>query len=224
MQQRFNAFHQIHQALRALLYHTGITLQQTNFFIPEQEQKTIALVKQVIAFFETHAHTEDRLVFPMIAAVAPELVADFEAQHVEDHQLGEALNTAVNAVEIAKDPATKVAAGYALQHAFRAFMAFNLIHMAKEEQEVLPVIHAHYTDEDLLRKEAEIVASQSPEKMQFAAYWMLKGLNASEIVHWYTKIQQHAPAPVFAEFMQLAETALSDDKLRIVQENLLESA
>jgi iron-sulfur cluster repair protein YtfE (RIC family) len=224
MQQRFNPFHQIHQALRALLYHTGITLQQTDFAVADQEQKTIALVQQVIAFFEAHAHTEDTLVFPLINDAAPALVADFEAQHVEDHRLGQELADALHAVAAAENAAAKTAAGYALQHAFRAFMAFNITHMAAEEQVVLPVIHQHHTDADLLQREAEIVASLSPEKLQFSAYWMLKGLNAAEIAQWYAKIRQHAPEPVFAEFMQLAETALPDDKLKQLQDALFAQA
>ncbi|MES2003637.1 MAG: hemerythrin domain-containing protein [Bacteroidota bacterium] len=217
---RFNLFHQIHQALRALLYHASITVQHTDFTQAEQSQKTITMLEQLVAFFEGHAHTEDTLVFPMLAAIAPEVIANFEAQHEEDHRLGDEL---VNSIALCKDAATaveQIMAGTKLQRALNAFTAFNLTHMNQEETIVLDLIHAHYTDAQLFEKEMEIVASLSPEKKAFSAYWMLKGLAVHEIIDWYEKIRTNAPSFVFDEHMQLAENALSAEKLREVQQAL----
>ena len=47
----FNFFHQIHQALRALMYHASITVQHTDFTSPDQTNKTITLLKEMLAFF-----------------------------------------------------------------------------------------------------------------------------------------------------------------------------
>ena len=214
---RFNPFHQIHQALRALLYHASISVQHTDFTQSQETEKTLALLEQVVAFFEGHAHTEDTLVFPMIAAVAPEVVADFEAQHEEDHRLGEELVAAIHACRQEGSTAEKFKAGRKLQRALNAFTAFNLNHMNLEETVVLDIIHAHYSDAQLFAKEAEIVASLSPEKKAFAGYWMLKGLSTPEIIGWFGKIKAHAPSFVLDEHLQLAESALTNEKLKAVQ-------
>ena len=214
---RFNPFHQIHQALRALLYHASLSVQHTYFTQPQEAGKTLALLEQVVAFFEGHADTEDTLVFPMIAAVAPEVVADFEAQHKEDHRLGEALVHAIQACRQEGTAAEKIMAGRKLQRALNAFTAFNLNHMNLEETEVLDIIHANYSDAQLFAKEAEIVASLSPEKKAFSGYWMLKGLSTPEIIGWFQKIKTHAPSFVLDEHLQLAENALTDEKLKAVQ-------
>lgn len=219
-QLRFNFFHQIHQALRALMYHASITVQHTDFTNEDQANKTISLLKEMLAFFEGHAHTEDSLVFPMLDAYAPEVVADFEAQHVLDHQLGESLALGIEFVSAAASDAEKIVAGRYLQRVLAEFTAFNLSHMNKEESTVLEILHRHYTDEQLHEKEREIVESLSDEKKALSGYWMLKGLSLPEIVNWYRAIQATAPSFVFDRFMDLAEKALPAEKLKSLQQNL----
>lgn len=217
---RFNPFHKIHQALRALLYHAGITVQHTDFTQPEQTHKTLLLLRELVSFFESHAHTEDTLVFPMISGIAPGLVADFEEQHVTDHQLGEDLCKAMDACLSPMADEQKIRAGHQLQIALTAFTAFNLVHMNKEETDVLPVILANYSDEELHAKEREIVAQLSPEKKALSGYWMLRGLAIPEIIEWYKQIRATAPSFVFDEFMQLAEKALNPEKLKTIHKEL----
>lgn len=217
---RFNPFHQVHQALRALLYHASITVQHTDFTQQAQAGKTITLIEELVNFFEAHAHKEDTQVFPLIAAAAPELVADFEAQHEKDHELGEELVDALHDCRNAVADLEKKLAGKKLQRALNAFTAFNLTHMNAEETVVLDVLHREYTDEQLLEREQQIVASLTPAEKAFSGFWMLKGLAMNEIIDWYKKIQAAAPPFVFDEFMQLAEKALSTEKLKTLQQSL----
>lgn len=217
---RFNPFHQVHQALRALLYHASITVQHTDFTQVAQATKTITLLEELVNFFEAHAHKEDTQVFPLIAAAAPELVADFEAQHEKDHELGEELVDALHDCRNAVADLEKKLAGRKLQRALNAFTAFNLTHMNAEETVVLDVLHREYTDAQLLEREQQIVASLTPAEKAFSGYWMLKGLALNEIIDWYKKIQAATPPFVFDEFMQLAENALSTEKLKTLQQSL----
>ncbi len=217
---RFNPFHQIHQALRALMYHVSVTTQHTDFTDEAQAEKTLSLTESMVHFFEGHANTEDSLVFPMLAESSPRLIAYFEEQHVKDHELGEELTKAIRECREARTPVEKTLAGQGLQRAIGGFVAFNLTHMNLEETMVLPALWDQYTDEQLHSKEAEIVASLSPEKKAFSGYWMLKGLATHEIIGWFTSIRANAPSFVFDEFVQLAERALPADKLRAVQKAL----
>lgn len=214
---RFNPFHQVHQALRALLYHASITVQHTDFTQEPQAGKTIALLEELVNFFEAHAHKEDTQVFPLIAKAAPELVADFEAQHEKDHELGEELVDALHACRDAASDTEKKLAGKKLQRALNAFTAFNLTHMNAEETVILDVLHREYTDAQLLEREQQIVASLTPAEKAFSGYWMLKGLAMNEIIDWYKKIQATAPPFVLDEFMRLAENALSAEKLKTLR-------
>lgn len=217
---RFNPFHQVHQALRALLYHASITVQHTDFTEEAQARKTITLLEELVNFFEAHAHKEDTQVFPLITKAAPELVADFEAQHEKDHAMGVELLDAMQNYRQTVSAVEKKLAGKKLQMALNEFTAFNLTHMHEEETLVLDVLHREYTDEQLLEREQQIVASLSPAEKAFSGYWMLKGLAMNEIIDWYKKMQATAPPFVFDESMHLAEKALSAEKLKTLQQSL----
>jgi hypothetical protein len=65
--QRYNGFNLIHKGLRALLYHTGLQLQQTDFTVEDETEAAVNRVKEAIMLFEGHAHKEDNLILPAIA-------------------------------------------------------------------------------------------------------------------------------------------------------------
>ena len=86
MQQRFNIFNQIHKALRALLYDTALTLQQTYFGNPDEVETALEKLRLILDIFDKHADHEDQFVLPAIQAYEPSLVDAFEKEHVEDHE------------------------------------------------------------------------------------------------------------------------------------------
>jgi iron-sulfur cluster repair protein YtfE (RIC family) len=223
-QDRFNPFHQIHQALRAMLYHASLNLQQADCTNSADVETVVASIEEIIETFEAHANTEDRLVFPMIAAHAPEVVSSFEQQHVRDHELGEALADALQQFRAADSGATKTTAARRLQRALSGFTAFNLNHMNEEETIVLQLIHQHYSDQQLFAKQLEILASLSPEHKEQTGKWMLLGLTEKEIVMWYAGLKNSLPQPAFERFLQLAQRTLSADKFRRITENLVSVA
>ena len=80
---RFNIFNQVHKALRALLYDTALTLQQTHFSNADEAEAAIAKVKAVLDVFDQHAEHEDNFVLPAIQQYEPSMVDAFEQEHVE---------------------------------------------------------------------------------------------------------------------------------------------
>lgn len=217
---RYNFFHQIHQGLRALLYQASLTVQQTDFKNSIASAETKKTLNELLLLFDSHAHTEDTLVFPMIQEHAPELVADFEQQHEIDSRLGEQLRNTIEQHDAAVSDVEKLVAGKAIQGALAGFTAFNLNHMLKEETEVAEVIWRHYSDEVLHNKTAEIVANLTPEKNMRYSFWMLKGLGTHEIIEWFREIQAAAPPFVFDQMKALAKTAMPAEQFTIVEEAL----
>ncbi|WP_121354644.1 hemerythrin domain-containing protein [Flavisolibacter nicotianae] len=221
---RFNPFGQVHKGLRALLYDTALLLQHTDFSNEKEIYAAIDRVKLVARLFEHHAHIEDSQVFPMIGNTAPEIVADFEAQHQTDHELSAQLEKCIALFAETNTTDQNRYAGNELAQSFHSFLAFNVEHMKKEETVVNECLWRHYSDEDLQRKVQEIAASVPPADNQLFSYWMLKGMAAHEIVDWFTAIRQTAPPPVFAFFCNLAETALLPNEWQRVQEKIREVA
>jgi iron-sulfur cluster repair protein YtfE (RIC family) len=205
---RFNPFHQVHQGLRALLYHASLAVQHTDFSNTYHTGATLSLLEELLDLFEGHAHAEDTMVFPMIADHAPNVVLHFEQQHEKDHSLGQDLFYSMEQCRKATDCVERTIGGRKMQQSLEEFTAFNLSHMNQEELVVLPVIWQYHTDEEIQAKHATILASFSQDKKERMGYWMLKGLNEQEIITWYEGLQKHVPAPVFNRFMQLAAAAL----------------
>lgn len=221
---RFNPFGQVHKGLRALLYDTAILLQHTNFAAEEEIAAAIDRVKLVSRLFEHHAHIEDSKVFPLIQEYAPQVVADFEAQHQTDHALSHDLEKCAALFTETNSAEQNLFVGNELLQSFNAFLAFNVEHMKKEETIVNEVIWRYYTDLELLKMVQEISASIAPEENQHFIYWMLKGLATHEIIDWYNAVKQSAPPQVFDFFCTLAESALPARKWSSVQDALQEGA
>jgi len=208
IQIRFNPFNQIHKGLRALLYHTSLQLQHCHFLDEAQANAALDQVAEVITLFEEHASVEDEQIFPLLQSFAPAIIADFEQQHDEDHQLGSRLQRCILNVKQAASPQEKHQAGYALCQAFQDFTAFNLTHMNAEEAIVNKALWEHYTDEQLIAKQRAIAAMVKPELNDRYAFWMLKGLSTPEIIQWFRMVQQGAPEAVWMNLKGIARTAL----------------
>lgn len=214
---RFNPFNQVHKGLRALLYHTALSLQHTDFTNEEETNEVITKVEEVLSLFEGHAHIEDTMVFPLLNQVAPQIVTEFEQQHVRDHELGYELEQALDAVLAAGQGTKKIKAGFHLQLIFAEFTAFNLSHMNQEETIVKEELWKNFSDEELLALSHKIVATIPPDKNARYSFWMLKGLSMVEIIPWYKSMKAGAPSFVFDQMMGLAESALSETKFHLLQ-------
>jgi hemerythrin-like domain-containing protein len=221
---RYNTFNQVHKGLRALLYDTALTLQHTQFANPEESDPAIAKLKQVIRVFDQHASHEDEHVFAAIQQYEPSLVDAFEQEHVEDHALGEQMRELLVAFEQQQTAEARTEAGYAILHAFNAFMAFNLNHMAKEETIINERLWRYYSDDEIMGINQKIISKIPPQEMAFMATWMMKGMNNTEITYWLKGIQTNAPDVVFNMLFAIAEKELPANRFRQLLENLTEGA
>jgi iron-sulfur cluster repair protein YtfE (RIC family) len=222
--QRYNIFFPIHKGLRAMLCETAVQLQQTSFADAEEAAETVELVKTVVGLFESHAHKEDTYVFPAIAAYEPSVVAAFEGEHVEDHQLGESLQKWITAFEYAVSPSAKTTIGEELTKAYIQFMVFNLRHMAKEEQVISPILWRYYGDSELHDITLKIMKAVPQHEMAFFSRWMVRGLNNAEILYWLKGVKNIAPQPAFEALLSVAEKELNPHRWSFVQESLTEGA
>lgn len=221
---RFNPFNQIHKGLRALLYDTALMIQHTNFTREDEIRSVVERVSLVEHLFESHAHIEDSELFPMIALQAPGVVADFEAQHVEDHRLSEALKAQLEKFVETNSPEQNLSYGWELMQQFNAFLAFNVEHMRKEETIVNELLWKHYSDAELLGKVESISASIPPEKNGHYVEWMLKGMATHEIIGWFANVRHNAPPPVFDMLIGMAESVLPAERWSAVRDGLMEGA
>ena len=221
---RYNIFNQIHKALRALLYDTALTLQQTNFANAEEAEAVLEQLKQTLNVFDKHAEHEDHGVLPAIQQYEPSIVDAFAQEHILDHQLAENMRAQLAAFDVATTPADRLNAGNGILHAFIAFMTFNLDHMAKEETVINERLWRYYSDAEIIAMNQRIIASIPPEEMSFTSAWMMKGMNNAEITGWLRAVQENAPEQVFNTLFTIAEKELPYQRFRKILEDLTEGA
>jgi len=202
---RFNVFNQIHKGLRALMCDTIMQLQQTDLADEEKSRPALAQTALMLDFFDTHAWHEDNFVLAAAKEHAPEVMAMFEQEHVEDHLLSDQLR---EKIEVYGRSENKYEAGRQLYYAVTDFVAFNLRHMNKEEVLLNSILWKHYSDAEILGMERNIQQSVTPEKMLLAIKWMVKGINDTELTHWIDGVKRGAPAVVLQMLLTACETHL----------------
>lgn len=227
-QPRYNIFNSIHKALRAMLYETAIRVQQTAFNNHEEAGITINGLEKLLRYFDEHAAHEDRFILPAIAEFEPKLVADFEAEHVTDIALAASLNAYIlkwrevareatgNATDDARHDARHDAillqTGRDILVDFSEFIAFNLVHMNKEEKVLNEVLWKHYSDPEIHGIEHALVSSIPPETMLDENKWIMRNLNSLEVTAFLTGLKCNAPEPVFKLHMAMAEDELPEQR------------
>lgn len=222
--QRYNSFNLIHKGLRAALYQTSLQLQLTDFTATEETEEALNRVREIVMLFDGHAHKEDSFILPAIEAYEPSVVAAFQSEHEEDERLGKQLNACVEKLESASTLLEKIVGGRELTEAFAAFTAFNLQHMAKEEDIINKILWRYYTDDEIRAIGTKISQSVQPWMQEFYAAWMLRGINDSEAVTWMKAIEKGMPPVVFQSLLQKAEEVWPDQRYRKVTALLTEGA
>jgi len=207
---RYNIFNLIHKSLRAMLYDAALTLQQTDFTNTGETGESRQKVNAVIEAFEQHGFHEDETLMPVIEKFKPAVIASFEKDHIDDRRMGNDLRHLQNIYDDAQTAEDRIIAGSAISNSFRNYLIFNLQHMQREEIELNELLWANYSDEQILKINAQIIAGIPPEEMFTSAGWFLQSVNAKEATEFLISLKQTAPEPVFAALFNLSKTFLPE--------------
>ena len=216
--ERYNLFNLVHKGLRASLYQTALHLQRTDFTREKEKTAAIERVNEIIMLFEGHANKEDHFVLPAIATYEPSVVAAFEAEHEEDERLAHQLKECLKQIESAETYLELLIAGKNLNESFVAFVAFNLVHMSKEESCINPILWRYYSDEELQAISGRIVESIPPWMMDFYANWMVRGVNDHEAFAWFQAVELTMPEVVHQTLLQKAKQEWTEERFLQFQE------
>jgi len=214
---RYNCFAMIHKALRGMLYETAARLQQTDYTDMTGMEKVLIKMERVIRIFDEHADHEDEHILPIASVADPALSQSFAAEHVTDRQLGANLNNAISSWRQAENDAAKVSAGHAIFYAFNSFIAFNLNHMNKEENELNEVMWRELTDQQIMAINGKIAASITPEEAAPYFKWMMRSCNNKEIIGYINALKMNAPPEVYQLVQSHATRELPADRLTLIE-------
>lgn len=222
MKRRYNIFRQIHKGLRAMLYDTAITLQLTDFQNSDEAGLALDKLSQTLHTFYQHADHEDKFILPMLKKTSPALVEEFDSEHGKDEFMTHRINNLVTLYHHVGSAEGMEELGEKICIAFNEFVAFNLYHMAKEEEKINPVLWMQYTDEEICCIRKSLSASISNEEAALVNKWMMQGINDAEILHWLRDVKNNAPEFIFQSMIALAEKVLSPARWNRLQNSLSE--
>ena len=215
---RFNVFNQIHKGLRAMLYDTALTLQQTHFTEIDQSYTAAKKVRTALEIFSANAAHKNHFVLPAIQEYEPSIADLFRMEYEMDHVMSRKLEELLVGHNHAVRPELKTETGLAISKAFQEFMVCNLEHMSKEEAVLNEILWRYYSDAEIESISRRIARARQHDEATVTNAWIMRGLSNTEISNWLKAVESTAPGPVFAQLFNTAEKELPDDRFRKVLE------
>jgi len=207
MSDRYNFYKEIHKGVRALLLDLISQAGRTDFANASSLENLKETTRNAFLLLESHAHHENTFIGPELERLLPALAKSIGGAHDSHEPEMEELLFKLESI----DPSSSDAAsrGHAFVVALSKFAAELTLHMAEEEQVVMPALWTVRTDEELMAIEQRLVSSIPPEKMGSFLRWMIPAMNHPERVHLFSSMKAGAPAEVFANVRALASSILS---------------
>ncbi|MFC7735157.1 hypothetical protein ACFQX4_04740 [Roseomonas sp. GCM10028921] len=208
MSERFDIYAPIHKGLRLGSARMLERLGRADWADAETRAALLADLRAGITLGREHIEHEEAELHRAVRDQDPALSEALGHEHEEHLRAFERLEALIRAVERADD-AARARAGHALYLAFSVHFAGDLLHMAHEEGEAMPLLHTHFSDEALMAMDDRIVRTIPPERMGEYLRLMIPAATPEGRAALLGAIRQGAPPEVFAGILDgIARPAL----------------
>lgn len=214
----------MHKGLRAYLYETALSVQQTDFVRQDEAEKMLHTIGDVLYYFGQHAMYVERFLFPFIVDQNPGLIGIFRQQYQSNLVQAQRLRGVMTVYGHAGNESERNAAGKSVARAFTIFLINHLDSMTREDNLLNSVLWRQYADMELQALEREIVVKMTARDLATLSKWVIRGMNNAEIIDWLRTIERTSVAAVFSSFFHSAEKELPDHRWEKVQEALAEGS
>lgn len=191
-------YYAVHKGIRLANCRMLAMLGQTDPSDNESVETALAALSAHLEMSLSHLTHENEAIHSAIEARLPggsHAVADDHEDHLrafsELRRLAEELASGVN---------DRPARLRKLYQRFALFVAEDLQHMHEEETEVMPMIAANFSADEIAAIEHRIVSNIPPAEMLGFMRYMLGATSKSERIEMLTGMQAGMPAEVFAGF------------------------
>jgi hypothetical protein len=184
-------FANVHRGIRKALFDLCLLAGRTEPDEPEWPA-LLAQAEGVLHFVAHHGENEDVLLLPALRERVPEIAGRIAEEHRGVEQALGRLRQA-----LATDARE-------LFFACCSFTSLYLDHMRFEELECLPVIHAHFSIEELLSFGARSVARTRPEDQSAMLGYMFAAMSKRATAAFLEQAERKMPAEAFAQLTRLA--------------------
>jgi hypothetical protein len=177
---RVDLFTTIHKGIRALLFDLAADAARADVSSTAAVDALADTVERVLAFLEEHAHIEDTFIIPELRALDPDLAEEIARDHRGLDAVQTEVALAADALSLA-DLSQRPVAGAQLVRVINHLVAVHLLHMNREETEILATLWAGRDDATLAALRGRMAGSLPRER--FVA-WMAvvrPALNPTEL-------------------------------------------
>ena len=205
--QRFASYRPIHKAMRQVLFSTSRTVGLADFDDEADVEEALAAVDRMITLLHEHRENEDKYVHPPAESRIPGITEKFVEDHDENITLSDEVQGIARQI-LGAGGADRVALGIELHEKLNAYIGIYLGHLHREETVMQQALWDHFTDEELIAIDMEIVANVPPPVMADFMTEICSSYSPSEIAPILGSIKANAPAE-FAQFaLKTAEEGL----------------
>lgn len=208
MEQKIDLFTQIHKAIRALLFDTARLLQKADFGNEQEMDEVLNRLELVLEMLEEHALHEDRFIFPAVEAVFPGATLECEQEHRAYEKKIQCLQALMQQLKETTSSKARQGQSGIINRCYADFLAFQLVHMNHEEEQVLDVSQELLLPDALQAIRHQIQANSNVTNYSIWVQWRLSSLSMPELVSLFEQLRM-VPMPVYQLFRQTAERVLA---------------
>ncbi len=197
-----------HKGLRVALSELTAAATGSDFSVASERESFAELFQAVWYLIEAHSHTEEGVTFAELDLRAPGASAALIAEHRELDRAYENLQRAFEAEAHVAEP-EKFAAD--LNRFSAAFQA----HMNREEDELEPLVWAHFSDAEIQEHRRRIMAADGPEKLLKYFRFVFFALNEPQTTGMLTRLKTMFSPEAYQRAEELAAAANERRHMRL---------
>jgi len=219
-QPRVNLYGFPHKGLRNGLSQLSMLAGNTDYSDELALDKIRNLTDELVLLLDTHAEKEDQIVLPALEERAPGSTAENIEEHIELENEVEAFHDLLRSMSTDSSPTM----GAGFYEAVNSFYAKYIIHMDMEEKDINPILWEHFTDDELMGIQGQILGSFSPEMMMKWFEYIIPALNPFERTIMLGGFKQNAPSEAFDTAINMLRNFMPSSELDQVVEDLSQPA
>ncbi|MAY60707.1 MAG: hypothetical protein CML29_00700 [Rhizobiales bacterium] len=192
-------YYTIHKGLRMANARMLIALGQADPTSMSSVAGTLSQLREHLQACEKHLQHENEFVHSALNERLPGGSGHADEDHEEHERTFAELRQMIGAIEAATTERSRLWRN--LYQRFALFFAEDLEHMHEEETEVMPLIAAHFTKDEMKAIEGRIIASIPPAELVEGVRMMLQASSSPEREAMVRGMQDGMPGEVFDGFM-----------------------
>lgn len=223
-------FTPIHKALRSMIYGLSGRLQTVDFADLDATRALVADLESdfavarsagcIVCVLSHHADDEETAIFPHVSPLESDLVGSLIEEHHQLTRLELSIADAAHQLMAMERPEMRIAAGVRLNQAANELFGAYIVHMNREERELVPRMRERFSDEQMASMQGVIIARMPPERVLAILGYMLPSLNVTELTKFVGVVQRTTPPPVQKAVVDLCGSRVDPDRWNAVRSRL----